>query len=99
MAKNHKRHKKGHHNHGWIVNSEDSMPVEQAAKLMAKLATKIEETRVFKLNGTAIQLPVNCHFVMRYERRPKGELVLKTEIVWHPEEKSTANKDGFHITD
>ena len=55
MAKHHKRHKKGHHHHGWIVNNEDSMPVAQAAKLMAKLASKIEETRAFKLNGTAIQ--------------------------------------------
>jgi hypothetical protein len=96
MPKNHH----GRHHHGWIVNSEKSMPTEQAAQLVEMLAGKIQESRHFKLNGVTVEMPENCHFVMRYERRPKGELVLKTEMVWYPEEDAGRGiDDAFVLSD
>ena len=94
------KHRHGHHHHGWIVNSEKSMPTEQAAKLMAKLSEKVQESREFKLNGVPIKMPESCHFVMRYERRPKGELVLKAEMIWYPDEDTGhRDDDEFVISD
>ena len=73
-----------HHSHHWILNSEKTMPVKEAGQLVEQLSVKLQESGHFKLNGIPINLPESCHFVMRYERRPKGELVLKIELVWDP---------------
>lgn len=95
MPKHHK-----HRHHGWIVNNEKTMPIEQAAQLMTALAAKVEAGGHFKLNDVAVKLPPECHFVMRYERRPKGELVLKTELVWFPQGDAMGSvEDAFAISD
>ena len=74
------------HSHRWIVNNEKTMSVKEAGH--------------FKLNGVLINLPKNCHFVMRHERRPKGELVLKSELIWHPEADTQSEiSDEFIISD
>jgi hypothetical protein len=91
---------KDHHPHRWIVNNEKTMPVKEAGKLIEQLSAKLQESGQFKLNGVPIALPENCHFVMRHERRPKGELVLKTELVWHPEtDIQGETSDEFMISD
>ena len=89
-----------HHSHRWILNSEKTMPVKEAGQLIEQLSTKIKESEPFSLNGVPIALPDNCHFIMRYERRPKGELVLKTELVWYPEAITQGKtSDEFMISD
>ena len=88
------------HSHSWIVNSEKTMPVKEAGLLVEHLSAKLQESGQFKLNGALITLPSDCHFVMRHERRPKGELVLKIELVWHPEAgPQSKTSDEFIISD
>ena len=88
------------HLHRWIVNNEKAMPVKKAGQLMEQLSAKLQEFGQFKLNGVPVVLPENCHFVMRHERRPKGELVLKIELVWHPEAGTQSEtSDEFMISD
>ena len=68
--------------------------------MMAKISEKVQESREFKLNGVPIKMPEICHFVMRYERRPKGELVLKAEMIWYPDEDTGhRDDDEFVISD
>lgn len=94
------KHPPKHAHHGWIVNNEKTMSLEAAAQLMTKLAAKVEAGGHFKLNDVVVKMPAECHFVMRYERRPKGELVLKTEMIWYPQDDSTSSvDDAFSISD
>ena len=88
------------HSHRWIVNNEKTMSVKQAGQLVEQLSEKLQQSGKFKLNGVPVDLPDNCHFVLRHERRPKGELVLKIELVWHPEaETKNEISDEFMISD
>ena len=89
-----------YHSHRWIVNNEKTMSVKEAGQLVEQLSAKLQESGHFKLNGVPIDLPDNCHFVMRHERRPKGELVLKIELVWHPEALTQSEiSDEFMISE
>ena len=82
----------------WIVNSEKTMPVKEAGRLMEQLSSKLQDAGPFKLNGVRLALPDDCHFVLRHERRPKGELVLMAELIWHEESKTQAEaSENFMI--
>ena len=89
---------KGNH-HGWLANSERMMPTKDAGSLLARLSEKIRSGGQFKFNNISIEIPDNCHFVMRHERRPNGELVLKTELVWLPYSEDQLSDGAFNLTD
>ena len=91
------RHQDNHH--GWIANSEQTMTTQEAGKLLSKLSEKVNAGGHFKLNSVSIAMPPQCHFVMRYERRPSGELVLKTEMIWSPHSEDSVSDNSFEITD
>lgn len=85
--------------HAWLANSEKIITTKEAGEILCKLSEKITAGGHFKLNSVSINMPNQCHFVMRYERRPAGELVLKTEMIWSPHSEESSSDNSFEITD
>jgi len=85
--------------HGWLANSERMMLTKEAGCLLEKLSQKIQSSGRFKFNNISIEMPDNCHFVMRHERRPNGELVLKVEMVWSPYSEDQTSDSAFNLAD
>ena len=80
-----KQHRPKHPHHRWITNSEAVVSVREAGRLMGLLAERLETTGNARLNNIPLDPPENCRFVMRYEHKPHGELCVKVELVWFPE--------------
>jgi hypothetical protein len=73
---------KHHDDHEWIFNSEGYLAPYRAAELFKKLAEDVLENSGGKLSDVDISLPEEVYATVRYERKPKGELVLKAELHW-----------------
>jgi hypothetical protein len=71
------------HHHDWYFNSEGNLPPYRVAELLRKLADEIFETRGGKLGEVEVVLPEELFAIVRYERLPKGELVVKVEAKWN----------------
>ena len=66
----------------WFFNSEGYLSPYRAGQLFKKVAADVLESDGGKLADVEVSLPDEVHTTVRYERKPKGELVLKVEIEW-----------------
>jgi hypothetical protein len=71
-----------HHNQ-WLFHSEGNLPPYRVAEVLRKLADEIFETRGGRLGDEDVTLPEELYAIVRYERLPKGELVIKVEAKWN----------------
>jgi hypothetical protein len=76
-----------HDRHEWFFNSEGYLSPYRAGEVFKKLAEDLlQESNGdgggAKLGDVEIALPDEFHVTVRYERKPKGELVLKVELEW-----------------
>ncbi len=94
-----KHHRPKPPHHRWITNSEAEVSVREAGRLMGLLAERLETTGNARLNNIPLDPPEKCRFVMRYEHKPHGELCVKVELIWLPEDSSDdVSQSSFDIS-
>ncbi|HEY3827793.1 MAG TPA: hypothetical protein VGL57_01225 [Solirubrobacteraceae bacterium] len=70
-------------NHRWIYNAEGLVNPTQAGELFARLATSISNSGEVELAEERVTLPDQMRAVVRHEVLPRGELVVKVELIWN----------------
>jgi hypothetical protein len=70
------------HEHLWIYSAEGIVSPAQAGEVLARLASEISESGSVELGGEQVMLPEQLRAVVRHEVLPRGEHVVKVELIW-----------------
>jgi hypothetical protein len=69
--------------HRWLYNAEGLVTPDQASELLARFAASISKSGGLELAGGYVKLPEQVRAVVRHEILPRGETVVKIELVWN----------------
>jgi hypothetical protein len=75
-------HPPGPH-HRWIYNAEGVVDPQRAGELVSKVGAEILSSGAVELGKKSVGLPDEMRAVVRHEVLPRGELVLKLELIWN----------------
>lgn len=81
----------GHHQNGgphplhWFYNREGALEIPQLAELYGRIAEGLLADGPVQFSEVAVPVPGTVHVVVCHERAPRGELVLKVEMIWADE--------------
>lgn len=73
------------HHPEWLVNYEQQKSVKEIGEYLQKVGSLLAEKGKVVLGSQKVEVqPSNPSYVIvRYERKPKGEMCLKFEIEWN----------------
>lgn len=79
----------------WIFSAERSARLAEAATLLSRLGAELAEGGTVALrDDLTVSPPDPCDIVLRFERSPIGDLILKIELKW-PDGDEVASEDSF----
>jgi hypothetical protein len=70
------------HEHLWLYSAEGIVSPAQAGEVLGRLASGISESSTVELGGEQVTLPEQLRAVVRHEVLPRGEHVVKVELIW-----------------
>ena len=89
------------HNHRppeWIVNQERLRDVKEIGKLISQIGQKLSEKSEVTLSGHKVKPAEESTLILRYERTPHNDFILKIEIKWPVDFKvATSHSDEILI--
>lgn len=80
----------GPHHHHCIINFEGELTHEELARLLERIAGQLRETDRIELDGHKIAVPDPVYSIVRHERGPRGDLIVKVECKWDDGKPSTS---------
>ena len=81
--------------HRWLYSAEGDVSQAQAAELFGRFASSIADSGEVELGEAKVTLPAEMRAVVRHELLPRGELVVKVELMWN----GRTGKSGHPITE
>lgn len=75
-------HPHGPHVARWLFSSEGELSPTQAGELLKQFGEHTIQTGFVELGEHNVVLPERVRAIVRHERAPRGELVLKVELSW-----------------
>ena len=74
------------HNHHrppeWIVSQERLEKVKEIGNVISRIGQKLAEKSEVTLSGHKVKPAEESTFILRYERTPHNDFVLKIEVKW-----------------
>lgn len=78
-------HRGPHHHPEWFENEEKVRTLAEIGQRLRTIGDRLAEAGTVKIGDSRITPADECIFLIRYERKPRGELALKLEIEWDEE--------------
>ena len=79
----------------WLFSAERRVKLSEAASILTKLGTALANGGKIALrDDLTVSPPDPCDTVVRFERSPIGELILKIELKW-PDGEQAASEDSL----
>ena len=66
----------------WIVSQEKLRKVKEIGKIISQIGQKLAEKSEVTLSGHRIKPAEESTFILRYERSPHNDFILKIEVKW-----------------
>jgi len=78
-------HSRGPHALSWLYNSEGALDIVQLGELYRRIADGLVKDGPLQFTDVSVPVPETVHAVICHKRAPRGELVLKLELIWGDE--------------
>jgi len=82
----------GHHHPTWFENEERERPLQEIGERIRQIGEYLAEHGAIRLGSSKVVPADPSWLILRYERSPRGALVLKIEVEW-PENTEAAATD------
>ncbi|NQV17469.1 MAG: hypothetical protein HQ534_02875 [Armatimonadetes bacterium] len=82
----------------WIVSEEKIRSVKEIGEIISQIGQKLEDKLEVSLSGHKVKPASNSTFILRYERTPHNDFVLKIEVKWPADHQgNVSNSDTIVI--